>query len=444
MYISVIGTGYVGLVTGACFAEFGLNVLCMDRDENRIASLEKGQVPFFEPGLAELVTKNVTAGRLRFTSDLHKAVDEALVIFIAVGTPSRPDGSADLSFVEEVAKSIGTRMTGFKIVVNKSTVPVGTADRVRDIITKNQTSPINFSVVSNPEFLREGSALEDFMRPNRVVIGADSPEAVAIMKDLYRPLYLIETPIVVTDIRTAEVIKYASNVFLATKISFINEMANLCEMVGADVQMVSKGMGLDKRIGSKFLHAGPGYGGSCFGKDTAALINIGAEAGYEMALAQATRKINEKQKVRMVEKIREAVGELQGKKIALLGLAFKPNTDDIRDSPALSIARQLMDNGCAIRACDPEALEASMRENPKLIPCRDAYHAVEGVDAVVLVTEWNLFRNLDFEQIRSKVKSPIFIDLRNVYEPQRMAEQGFYYVSVGRKAAGTNPLKASS
>ncbi|MDH5562006.1 MAG: UDP-glucose/GDP-mannose dehydrogenase family protein [Nitrospirota bacterium] len=443
MYISVIGTGYVGLVTGACFAEFGLNVVCMDRDEGRIASLEKGQVPFYEPGLAELVTKNVSAGRLRFTSDLHKAVDEALVIFIAVGTPSRPDGSADLSFVEEVAKSIGTRMTGFKIVVNKSTVPVGTADRVRDIITKNQPSPINFSVVSNPEFLREGSALEDFMRPNRVVIGADSPEAVAIMKDLYRPLYLIETPIVVTDIRTAEVIKYASNVFLATKISFINEMANLCEMVGADVQMVSKGMGLDKRIGSKFLHAGPGYGGSCFGKDTAALINIGSEAGYEMVLAQATRKINEEQKVRMVEKIREAVGELQGKTIALLGLAFKPNTDDIRDSPALSIARQLMEQGCAVRAYDPEALEASMRENPKLIPCRDAYHAVEGADAVVLVTEWNLFRNLDFEQIGSKVKSSIFIDLRNVYEPQRMAEQGFYYVSVGRKAAGTNPLTAS-
>jgi len=443
MYISVIGTGYVGLVTGACFAEFGLNVLCMDRDERRITSLEKGQVPFYEPGLAELVTKNVTAGRLRFTSDLHKAVDEALVVFIAVGTPSRPDGSADLSFVDEVAKSIGTRMTGFKIVVNKSTVPVGTADRVRDIIKKNQTSPINFSVVSNPEFLREGSALEDFMRPNRVVIGADSPEAVAIMKDLYRPLYLIETPIVVTDIRTAEVIKYASNVFLATKISFINEMANLCEMVGADVQMVSKGMGLDKRIGSKFLHAGPGYGGSCFGKDTAALINIGAEAGYEMALAQATRKINEEQKVRMVEKIREAVGEFQGKTIAMLGLAFKPNTDDIRDSPALSIAGQLMEKGCAVRVCDPEALEASMRENPTLIPCRDAYHAVEGADAVVLVTEWNLFRNLDFEQIRSKVKSPIFIDLRNVYEPQRMAEQGFYYVSVGRKAAGKNPLKPS-
>lgn len=444
MYISVIGTGYVGLVTGACFAEFGLNVTCMDRDENRIATLEKGQVPFFEPGLAELVTKNVNAGRLRFTSDLHKAVDEALVVFIAVGTPSRPDGSADLSFVDDVAKSIGSRMTGYKIVVNKSTVPVGTADRVRSIIQENQASPIHFSVVSNPEFLREGSALEDFMRPNRVVIGVDDPEAVAIMKDLYRPLYLLETPIVLTDIRTAEVIKYASNVFLATKISFINEMANLCEHVGADVQMVAKGMGLDKRIGAKFLHAGPGYGGSCFGKDTAALITIGSEAGYEMTLAHTTQQINQKQKVRMVVKIREAVGDLQGKTIALLGLAFKPNTDDIRDSPALSIADDLMKAGCTVRAYDPEALEASMKEFPTLIPCQDAYHTVEGADAVVLVTEWNVFRNLDFERIRSLVKSPIFIDLRNVYEPQRIADQGFYYVSVGRKTMGTHPSKQAT
>ena len=441
MYISVIGTGYVGLVTGACFAEFGLNVLCMDRDESRITSLEKGEVPFYEPGLAELVTKNLNAGRLRFTSDLHKAVDEALVVFIAVGTPSRTDGSADLSFVDEVAKSIGTRMTGFKIVVNKSTVPVGTADRVRGIIKENQASPINFCVVSNPEFLREGSALEDFMRPNRVVIGADSPEAIAIMKDLYRPLYLIEAPIVVTDVRTAEVIKYASNVFLATKISFINEMANLCELVGADVQMVSKGMGLDKRIGSKFLHAGPGFGGSCFGKDTAALINIGTEAGYDMKVAKATKQVNEEQRGRMVEKIQSVVGDLKGKTIALLGLAFKPNTDDIRDSPALYLADRLLQAGCTVRSYDPEALEESMKVVPKMVPCQDAYHTVEGADAIVLVTEWNQFRNLDFKQIRLTVKSPIFIDLRNVYEPERMAEQGFYYVSVGRKAAGAHPLK---
>jgi UDPglucose 6-dehydrogenase len=443
MYVSVIGTGYVGLVTGACFAEFGLNVLCMDLDEKRIASLEKGKVPFFEPGLAELVEKNIQAGRLRFTTDLNKAVDEALAIFIAVGTPSRSDGSADLSFVDEVARSVGSRMTGYKVVITKSTVPVGTAVRVKKLIEENQTVPCNFGVVSNPEFLREGSAIEDFMRPNRVVIGADSQASVAIMKDLYRPLYLLDTPIVITDIPTAEVIKYASNVFLATKISFINDMANLCERVGADVQMVSKGMGLDQRIGSKFLHAGPGYGGSCFGKDTAALINIGEEAGYEMTLAKATKLVNEQQRTRMLEKISEAVGDLKGKTIGLLGLAFKPNTDDIRDSPALAIAEELIKVGAIVRTYDPEALEESMKMLPKMVPCRDAYHTVEGADAVVLVTEWNQFRNLDFEQIRSRVKSPIFIDLRNVYEPQRMAELGFYYVSVGRKAVGTNPLKQS-
>ncbi len=441
MYISVIGTGYVGLVTGACFAEFGLNVLCMDLDEKRIASLEKGKVPFFEPGLAELVEKNIHAGRLRFTTDLHKAVDEALAIFIAVGTPSRPDGSADLSFVDEVARSVGSRMTGYKVVITKSTVPVGTAGRIKKLIEENQTVPCNFGVVSNPEFLREGSAIEDFMRPNRVVIGADSQASVAIMKDLYRPLYLLDAPVVITDIPTAEVIKYASNVFLATKISFINEMANLCERVGADVQMVSKGMGLDKRIGSKFLHAGPGYGGSCFGKDTAALINIGSEAGYEMTLAKATKQINEQQRTRMLEKIGEAVGDLKGKTIGLLGLAFKPNTDDIRDSPALAIAEELIKAGATVRTYDPEALEESMKVLPDMVPCQDAYQTVEGADAIVLVTEWNQFRNLDMEQIRSKVKSPVFIDLRNVYEPQRMAEQGFYYVSVGRKSAGTNPMK---
>ena len=430
MYVSVIGTGYVGLVTGACFAEFGLNVLCMDLDEKRIASLEKGKVPFYEPGLGELVEKNIKAGRLRFTTDLHKAVDEALVIFIAVGTPSRPDGSADLSFVDEVARSVGSRMTGYKVVVTKSTVPVGTARRVRTLIQDNQKVSCNFGVVSNPEFLREGSAIEDFMRPNRVVIGADSPEAVAIMKDLYRPLYLLEAPVVITDIPTAEVIKYASNVFLATKISFINEMANLCEQVGADVQMVSKGMGLDKRIGSKFLHAGPGFGGSCFGKDTAALINIGTNAGYEMTLAQTTKAVNEQQRVRMVEKIRETVGTLQGKTIALLGLAFKPNTDDIRDSPALFIAEELMKAGCSIRTYDPEALEESMKVLPDMIPCRDAYQTIEGADAVVLVTEWNQFRNLDLDRIRKTVKSPTFIDLRNVYDPGRMEEMGFYWWDV--------------
>jgi len=416
----------------------------MDLDEKRIASLEKGKVPFFEPGLAELVEKNIQAGRLRFTTDLHKAVDEALAIFIAVGTPSRPDGSADLSFVDEVARSVGSRMTGYKVVITKSTVPVGTASRIKTLIEENQTVPCNFGVVSNPEFLREGSAIEDFMRPNRVVIGADSQASVAIMQDLYRPLYLLDAPVVITDIPTAEVIKYASNVFLATKISFINEMANLCELVGADVQMVSKGMGLDKRIGSKFLHAGPGYGGSCFGKDTAALINIGSEAGYEMTLAKATKRINEQQRTRMLKKIGEALGDLKGKTVGLLGLAFKPNTDDIRDSPALAIAEELIKAGATVRTYDPEALEESMKVLPDMVPCRDAYQTAEGADAIVLVTEWNQFRNLDLEQIRAKVKSPIFIDLRNVYEPQRMAEQGFYYVSVGRKTVGTHPSKQAT
>lgn len=439
MHISVIGTGYVGLVTGACFAEFGVSVTCMDRDEQRIATLEKGKVPFFEPGLSELVTKNIQAGRLKFTTDLHRAVDEALVIFIAVGTPPQPDGSADLSFVDEVARNVGTRMTGYKVVVTKSTVPVGTAGRIRKLIQENQTQECSFGVVSNPEFLREGSAIEDFMRPNRVVIGADSPEAVAIMKDLYRPLYLLETPIVITDVPTAEVIKYASNVFLATKISFINEMANLCEKVGADVQLVAKGMGLDHRIGNKFLHAGPGFGGSCFGKDTAALINIGEKSGYSMRIAQATKYVNEQQRGRMMEKIVEALGELKGKTIGMLGLSFKPNTDDIRDSPALEIADQLMKAGCTVRAFDPEALTESLKVLPKLVHCRDAYHAMEGADAAVLVTEWNQFRNLDLDQVKSNLKAPIFIDLRNVYDPPRMQQQGFYYVSVGRKSVGTRP-----
>ncbi|MCA9473854.1 MAG: UDP-glucose/GDP-mannose dehydrogenase family protein [Nitrospirales bacterium] len=439
MHVSVIGTGYVGLVTGACFAEYGIDVTCMDVDSKRIEKLEKGEIPFFEPGLAELVIKNANAGRLHFTTDLTKAVDEALVIFIAVGTPSREDGSADLSFVDEVARSIGSRMTGYKVVVTKSTVPVGTAQRVHKLIEENQTTPQKFGVCSNPEFLREGSAIEDFMRPNRVVIGADSDASIAIMKDLYRPLYLIETPIVITDVPTAEMIKYASNVFLATKISFINEMANLCEKVGADVQVVAKGMGLDKRVGSKFLHAGPGYGGSCFGKDTAALIHIGEQAGYEMKVAKATKLVNEQQRGRMLDKIRETLGTVQGKTVGMLGLSFKPNTDDIRDSPALAIAEQLLKEGCTVRAYDPEAMEESLKAVNGLVPCQDAYHTAEGTDALILVTEWNQFRNLDFEQLKTLVKSPCLIDLRNVYDPGRVAEKGFYYVSVGRPPAGARP-----
>jgi len=415
----------------------------MDVDPTRIEMLENGEVPFYEPGLAELVTKGRKSGNLKFTTDLNSALDTALVIFIAVGTPSRPDGSADLSYVDEVARSIGSRMTGYKVVVTKSTVPVGTAKRVRELIKSNQSTPINFDVASNPEFLREGSAIGDFMRPDRVVIGVDSDQAAAIMKDLYRPLYLIEAPVVVTNVPTAEMIKYASNVFLATKISFINEVANLCEAVDANVQVVAKAMGLDKRIGSKFLHAGPGYGGSCFGKDTAALVHIGEQVRYEMKLAATTKRANEQQGGRMVDKIRHTLDGVQGKTVALLGLSFKPNTDDLRDSPALMIAEHLMKEGCTVRAHDPEGQKEALKRHPELVGCEDAYDAAKGADAIVLATEWNQFRNLDLDQMKTLMRAPVLIDLRNVYEPERVSEKGFYHVSVGRPSAGVNPFQNS-
>jgi UDPglucose 6-dehydrogenase len=432
VHISIIGTGYVGLVTGACFAEFGLNVVCMDVDAKRIGRLEKGDVPFYEPGLVELVAKGLQANRLTFTTNIEKAVDETLVIFIAVGTPTRPDGSADLSFVEEVGRGIGKFMTGYKVIATKSTVPVGTGERLREVIRANQSAQCRFDMVSNPEFLREGSAIEDFLRPNRVVIGADSPEGTAIMKDLYRPLYLIETPFVITDIASAEMIKYASNAFLATKVSFINEIANLCERVGADVHIVARAMGLDGRIGSKFLHAGPGFGGSCFPKDLAALIQTGERAGHDMQIAQAAVRANDLQRTLMVQKIEQALGEVKGKTIALLGLTFKPNTSDLRESPAIAIAQQLLARGCRIRVYDPAGMEEALRLLPDLKPCHDAYDAAGGADALVLTTEWNQFRNLDLEKIKEGLRQPLFIDLRNVYEADRMAAAGFHYISVGR------------
>ena len=434
MHISVIGTGYVGLVTGACFAEFGVNVTCMDNDARRIEKLEKGEVPFFEPGITELVAKGVKEGRLSFTTDIAKAVDKALVIFIAVGTPPRGDGSADLSYVEEVGKGIARHMTGYKVIVTKSTVPVGTGEKLREVIAKTQKAAIRFDVVSNPEFLREGSAIEDFMRPNRVVIGSDSDQAVAILKDLYRPLYLIETPIVVTDVPTAELIKYASNAFLATKISFINEIANLCERVGANVQLVAKGMGLDHRIGSKFLHAGPGFGGSCFPKDLAALIQTGERHGYPMQIASAASRVNEAQRKQMIVKIREAVGGLKGKTFGMLGLSFKPNTNDLREAPALAIGQELLAEGAVIRAYDPEALEEACRMHPGLQPCRDAYHAAEGADALIIMTEWNQFRSLEFDKLKAVMRKPVLLDLRNVYDSERVVAAGFIHISVGRRA----------
>ncbi len=438
MQISVIGTGYVGLVTGACFAEFGVNVLCMDNDEKRISRLEKGEVPFYEPGLTELVAKGISQGRLSFTAELTRAVDHGEVIFIAVGTPPRKDGSADLSFVEEVGRGIAGKMASYKVIATKSTVPVGTGSLLQKVITSAQSKKIAFDVVSNPEFLREGSAIEDFMRPNRIVIGSDSERANAVMKDLYRPLYLIETPFVVTDFPTAEMIKYASNAFLSTKISFINEIAMLCERVGADVQTVAKGMGLDQRIGSKFLHAGPGFGGSCFPKDLAALVQLGESAGYPMQIAGAAAAVNAQQRGRMVGKIKEALGGLRGATIGLLGLSFKPNTNDLREAPALSIAQELMDQGVTVRAYDPAALEEASRVLGGIIPCQNTYETAKGADALVLVTEWNEFRNLDFTKLKSLMRRPILVDLRNVYESSRVTQFGFRHVSVGRPTKDPN------
>ena len=440
MQISVIGTGYVGLVTGACFAEFGVNVVCMDNDEKRIARLEKGDVPFYEPGITELVAKGIGQGRLSFTSELTRAVDHGEVIFIAVGTPPRKDGSADLSFVKEVGRGIAGKMASYKVIVTKSTVPVGTGALLQDVIASTQSKKIAFDVVSNPEFLREGSAIEDFMRPNRVVIGSGSERAITVMKDLYSPLYLIETPFVVTDVATAEMIKYASNAFLATKISFINEIATLCERVGADVQTVAKGMGLDQRIGSKFLHAGPGFGGSCFPKDLAALVQMGEMAGYQMQIAGAAAAVNADQRGRMVAKIKETLGGLEGMTVGILGLSFKPNTNDLREAPAVSIAQALIEQGAKVRAYDPAALEEATKLVPGLMPCPDAYETAREADVLVLMTEWNEFRNLDFSKLKSLVRRPILVDLRNVYESSRVTSFGFRHVSVGRPSKDPDQL----
>ena len=440
MQISIIGTGYVGLVTGACFAEFGVNVVCMDNDEKRVARLEKGDVPFYEPGITELVAKGISQGRLSFTAELTRAVDHGEVIFIAVGTPPRKDGSADLSFVKEVGRGIAGKMASYKVIVTKSTVPVGTGALLQDVIASTQSKKIAFDVVSNPEFLREGSAIEDFMRPNRVVIGSASERAITVMKDLYSPLYLIETPFVVTDVATAEMIKYASNAFLATKISFINEIATLCERVGADVQTVAKGMGLDQRIGSKFLHAGPGFGGSCFPKDLAALVQMGEKAGYQMQIAGAAAAVNADQRGRMVAKIKETLGGLEGMTVGILGLSFKPNTNDLREAPAVSIAQALIEQGAKVRAYDPAALEEATKLVPGLMPCPDAYETAREADVLVLMTEWNEFRNLDFSKLKSLVRRPILVDLRNVYESSRVTSFGFRHVSVGRPSKDPDQL----
>ena len=434
MNICVIGTGYVGLVTGACFAEFGLNVTCVDKDKDKIKKLSNGKIPIYEPRLEELIHKNVKQGRLSFTTLVEKGVKNALVIFIAVGTPPKQDGESDLKYIKEVARQTAKTMDGYKVIVTKSTVPVGTGKMIADIIKKHQKVKTNFDVASNPEFLREGSAIEDFLRPNRVVIGASSEQATAILKDLYRPLYLIETPFLITNVETAEMIKYASNAFLATKISFINEIANLCERVGADVHGVAKGMGLDKRIGSKFLHPGPGYGGSCFPKDTRALSQLAKKNNCELKIVKSTIEVNQRQRTIMIDKIRKAVGEIKGKTIGILGLSFKPNTDDTRESPAIEIAKTLIRRGAKIRTYDPEALETAKAifNSSKVTYCKDAYEVAKGSNALVIATEWNQFRMLDMKRIKRLLKKPVLIDLRNVYEPGDVKKLGFLYTSVGR------------
>jgi len=432
MRVAMIGTGYVGLVSGACFSEFGVDVICVDKDDSKIATLEAGKMPIYEPGLEDLVAKNVEAGRLSFTTNLVKAVKDADAVFIAVGTPSRRgDGHADLSYVFAAAKEIAQAVDGYTVVVTKSTVPVGTGREVEKIMTETKPDA-DVDVVSNPEFLREGSAIEDFMRPDRVVIGTKIERAQDVMRSLYRPLYLTETPIVFTSCQTSELIKYAANTFLATKITFINEIADLCEVVDADVQDVARGIGLDGRIGRKFLHAGPGYGGSCFPKDTLALVKTAADMERPLRIVETVVDINSKRKSRMADKIIETCGGVDGKTIAILGVTFKPNTDDMRDSPSLDIVAALQDAGATIRGFDPEGMEEAKAMMADITWCADAYETMREADAVGIITEWNEFRALDLERAKNLLKVPVMIDLRNIYDPEDMSSAGFTYVSVGR------------
>jgi UDPglucose 6-dehydrogenase len=431
MNICMVGTGYVGLVTGACLADFGMNVVCVDKDAEKIATLQRGDIPIYEPGLEEVVARNERAGRLRFTTDLKAGIEEALAIFIAVGTPPKPDGSPDLTFVRQVAEAIAQHMNGYKVVVTKSTVPTGTGRMIEQII-KEKNGRHEFSVVSNPEFLREGSAVSDFLRPDRVVIGASEPRAVEVLKEIYNPLYLLDTPFVITDVASAELIKYASNGFLAVKISFINEIARLCELMGADVHAVAKGMGLDKRIGSKFLHPGPGFGGSCFPKDTAAVADIARQNGHPFRIIEATIQVNEETKHRMIDKIVALAGPLAGKTAAVLGLSFKPETDDIRESPALAVVEDLKKAGVTVRAFDPASMHNARAVHPDIHYAKDAYDCAAGADFIVLATEWNAFRALDLTRLGGTLRSRTMIDLRNVYEPAEMRRAGWKYVGVGR------------
>lgn len=436
MRIAMIGTGYVGLVSGACLSEFGHRVGCIDKDPTKIASLREGVIPIHEPGLDEIVAANVRAGRLHFDTDLRSAVTSADAVFIAVGTPSRRgDGHADLSYVFQAAEEIASALPNYALVVTKSTVPVGTSRKVEEIIRRLRPEA-QLDVASNPEFLREGSAIEDFRRPDRVIVGCDTQRARDLLKEIYRPLYLHETPMVFTSRESAELIKYAANAFLATKITFINEIADLCEKVGADVQDIARGIGLDGRIGRKFLHAGPGFGGSCFPKDTLALIKTSEDSGVPMRIVEAVVAVNEARKAQMAEKIESAFGDLAGKTIALLGLTFKPNTDDMREAPSLVIVPYLKSRGARVRGYDPEGGKEA-RGLLEIELCGDSYQALDGADGVVILTEWNEFRALDLRRAKKLLKTPLMVDLRNIYRPEQMAAAGFRYVSIGR--ADVNP-----
>ena len=438
MKIGMIGAGYVGLVSGACFSEFGVDGVCVDTDERRIEGLRAGKCPIFEPGLDNLIASNVEAGRLQFTTDLIEAVSGADAVFIAVGTPSRRgDGHADLTYVFAAAEKIAAALNGYTVIVTKSTVPVGTGREVKRVIQKARPDAA-FDVASNPEFLREGSAIDDFMRPDRVVIGTESQRAADVLSELYRPLFLLETPIISTALETAELIKYAANSFLATKITFINEFASLCEKVGADIQDVARGIGLDGRIGGKFLHAGPGYGGSCFPKDTLALVKTARDANAPIRIVETVVDINETRKTAMADKVIEACGGfVSGKSIAMLGLTFKPNTDDMRESPSLAIIEALQKAGASIRAFDPQGMEEAATLVDDVTFCEGPYETMEGADALVIVTEWNAFRALDLNRVKTLLTHPVLVDLRNIYNPREMEQAGFVYHSVGRNPVGS-------
>jgi UDPglucose 6-dehydrogenase len=433
MRVAMIGTGYVGLVSGACFADFGHEVTCVDKDRGKIAALERGEMPIFEPGLNELVAANARGGRLKFTTELAPAVAAADAVFIAVGTPSRRgDGHADLSFVYEAAREIARALDGFTVVITKSTVPVGTGDEVERIIRETRPDA-DVAVVSNPEFLREGAAIRDFKHPDRIVVGTVEPRAREVMSEIYRPLYLNRAPVMFTDRRTAELVKYAANAFLATKITFINEIADLAEKVGADVQEVARGIGLDNRIGAKFLHAGPGFGGSCFPKDTVALMKTGQDNDAPLRVIEAVVAVNDARKRAMARKVAHALGgELRGKTVAVLGLTFKPNTDDMRESPSIPLITALQDMGAKVRAYDPEGMEQAKSMVGNVAFCQDAYSCANGASALVIVTEWEQFRALDFGRLKEIMERPVLVDLRNIYRPEDVARAGFAYESVGR------------